>query len=386
MVDLNYTIAAVLASYHLILTKRKRDEEEEEEEEEDFVIEDSSEPFMRNTCPSDFGPPLSNIGKSAILEDIFEDHNRNYCKIFTNFYGWEFFALTEHLKPLIERRRETPWRKYREDATERNSERKKQCKYSAAERLYFALDWLANGTEFRQEEFYYKYAKSSLHEDLPHVLKAIIDGLDDFLRWPTAQERLVLATHYEGIFKNCVGLGDISETLIEKSKDKTTERATFSGKAHGNSMKNFTVCDFSGRIIYCADNIQGRPNDRSSFTHLPLYMDQGLYFDDDQFVAVDGGFDGDGPLRSSFREPNTPARVAFNLAFKEVRLQIENVYGRIQNWFGVLGNKKAKFNCNPTLLSLSIQAACRLHNWMLHTRKLNYDPILNRRYLFREYY
>ena len=81
----------------------------------------------------------------------------------------------------------------------------------------------------------------------------------------------------------------------------------------------------------------------------------------------------DGPLRSSFREPNTPARVAFNLAFKEVRLQIENVYGRIQNWFGVLGNKKAKFNCNPTLLSLSIQAACRLHNWMLHTRKLNYD-------------
>ncbi len=52
--------------------------------------------------------------------------------------------------------------------------------------------------------------------------------------------------------------------------------------------------DHSGRLIFPRLCLGG--NDREVFTSSPLYLQEGHFFSDDEFVAVDGGFEGDGRL------------------------------------------------------------------------------------------
>ena len=59
-----------------------------------------------------------------------------------------------------------------------------------------------------------------------------------------------------------------------------------------NSYKMLSVMDHSGRYIYVRV-VLGK-NDREVLTSSPLYLQEGEYFSDGEFVAADGAFDGDG--------------------------------------------------------------------------------------------
>ncbi len=53
-----------------------------------------------------------------------------------------------------------------------------------------------------------------------------------------------------------------------------------------------SVMDHTGRYIFvrvCSGN-----NDREVFTSSPLYLHEGDFFSDDEWVSSDGGFEGDG--------------------------------------------------------------------------------------------
>ena len=59
--------------------------------------------------------------------------------------------------------------------------------------------------------------------------------------------------------------------------------------------------DYTGRYIYVYVGLA--KNDREMFTSLPLYLQRGYWFSDGEFIAADGGFEGDGPVRASFKNP-----------------------------------------------------------------------------------
>jgi hypothetical protein len=44
-------------------------------------------------------------------------------------------------------------------------------------------------------------------------------------------------------------------------------------------------------------------NDCEVFTSSPLYLEEGDYFSEDEFVAADGAFEGDGCLKCSYKIP-----------------------------------------------------------------------------------
>ena len=59
----------------------------------------------------------------------------------------------------------------------------------------------------------------------------------------------------------------------------------------------------------------------------PLYLSEGDYFSDDEFIAADGAFEGDGRLKCSYKIPgNGKVKKLWNLAFHEVRTGVENSY------------------------------------------------------------
>jgi hypothetical protein len=54
------------------------------------------------------------------------------------------------------------------------------------------------------------------------------------------------------------------------------------------------------------------------------------FFSPDGFVASDGGFDGDGKFKCSYKNPgNYPNKILFNLGWREDRTGIENSYQRV---------------------------------------------------------
>jgi hypothetical protein len=87
----------------------------------------------------------------------------------------------------------------------------------------------------------------------------------------------------------------------------------------------------------------------------PLYLQEGNYFSEDEFVVVGGVFDGDGHL-----------------------LQY--------TWFPLLGNNKKKLNYSENILMLAVQAAVRLHNFIMNTEQLSNAAYESPEMHFSEYY
>jgi hypothetical protein len=313
---------------------------------------------------------------------LVEDENREYCKKLTHMYSWEIEGLLELCKDDIEKARETSWR----PKPKGDSKRGRPTKLDTINRLVVVLEWLSSGDFLYKSQVDYNWAKSSVDEDRKHVLKAICKGLRDQIVWPNAAERAELKRSYNGIFRNVVGIFDVTEWYIGKPTDKEREHMTYSGKAGTNTMKTLAVINKYGLYIYNSDLKEGRHNDRDQWTSCDLYMQSGRFFSPGEILACDGGFKGDGPHILSYDILDDEGKRTFNLAFKEVRMGVENAFGRVQKWFPLLGLQRQYWNYDMELLELATDAAMKLHNYMLRSRGLSYnaedDPNLFHRDLY----
>jgi hypothetical protein len=79
-------------------------------------------------------------------------------------------------------------------------------------------------------------------------------------------------------------------------------------------------------------------------------------------------------------------KIRYNLAFREVRQGVENSYGRVGMWFPLLGNNKKKLSYSEKVLFLAINAAVRLHNWIMDSEGLSYSALEAPDGLYSMYY
>jgi hypothetical protein len=286
--------------------------------------------------------------------------------------------LADRLKDLIERPR------LRADGT-RPVKAGPECKHDYLHRLFFCLEWLNDGNFHRSREARAGWGNSTLQDDVIHVLMVIVEGLDDQLVWPDKIRRRELSNVFPGIFRGCIGIADVKEYQVIKLKDPIKERRSWSGKKKINSYKCLSVIDHSGRFIFVRVSLGN--NDREVYTTSPLYLDEGAFFSNGEFVAADGGFEGDGRFICSYKNPdNDRNKIIFNLAFHEVRTGAENSYQRVGAWFPLLGNDKHKLPYKEHTLILAIQAAARLHNFIMNTENISYSANLSTEINLSEHY
>lgn len=69
------------------------------------------------------------------------------------------------------------------------------------------------------------------------------------------------------------------------------EQCSWSGKKKINSIKCLSVVDYTGRFTIC--QVSFGNNDREAYTSSLLYLEEGLYFSGDQFVATDSASESD---------------------------------------------------------------------------------------------
>ncbi len=339
---------------------------------------------MRNLCFGNSHPQYPLVLRD-IIGDVFTDHGRDYCRVLTHFYDWEFFALTDYLAPYLRLPRNTTDEMIREVGIQNIPI--KPCKPNLHQRLFYSLQWLVTGKPFRVAQFDTGWAKTSLNDDLRHVLKSVIRGLNHFVQWPDEEKRHRIANETNGIMKGCIGIMDCSEHIVQRPVDKFREQNRYSGKAKAHTLKTMAVIDNLGYFTYVVTGIEGTVSDREILTQSPLYMDRGEYFSEGEWMGTDGAFQGDGPVVYSYKDMQGDYyKQLFNSAFKERRMTIENAFGRVQSWFPILGNAKAKFDCDDDLMYLSVHASVRLHNWLLHNRNCNYNVDTSGNALFSVHY
>jgi hypothetical protein len=73
------------------------------------------------------------------------------------------------------------------------------------------------------------------------------------------------------------------------------------GKKKINSYKLLSVVDHCRCYIFA--RICLGKNDHEGFTGRPLYLQEGELLSENEFVAADGAFEGDGCSRCSFKNP-----------------------------------------------------------------------------------
>jgi hypothetical protein len=78
-------------------------------------------------------------------------------------------------------------------------------------------------------------------------------------------------------------VADVKEYQVMKYLDPVKERRSWSGKKKINSYKLMSVMDHSGRYIFACLCL-GK-NDHEVLTASPLYLQEGEFFLDDEFIA-----------------------------------------------------------------------------------------------------
>jgi hypothetical protein len=129
----------------------------------------------------------------------------------THWNTWQCMMLADRLKGLIERPR------LRADGT-RPVKAGPECKYDYLHCLFFCLEWLNDGNFHRSREARAGRGKSSLQEDVIHVLMAIVEGLDDQLVWPDKTHRRELSN----VFLEFVA--DVLELQMSRSTKSLNSR------------------------------------------------------------------------------------------------------------------------------------------------------------------
>jgi hypothetical protein len=90
--------------------------------------------------------------------------------------------------------------------------------------LLSCLKWLNDGNFYRTQEADIGYGKSRIYEDTVHDLQDILEGLEDILQWPDAEQRQQLAAVYLGLFNGYIGVSDVKEHQAVKYLDQVKVR------------------------------------------------------------------------------------------------------------------------------------------------------------------
>ena len=190
-------------------------------------LEEDTMPTMKNLFSFRFQPQHPLPFRSR-FGDLMRDPGRNYSRKLTHMFSWEIVDLAELCKTGIESARQTSWRPKSIPNNPHKGGRPPKLNY--IDRLVLTLEWLSSASTGHKLEFDSGYSKSSIMEDHKHVLKAIDEALHDQILWPNADERKAHYSTYSGIFDHCVGIFDVTEWTIRKSKVASIESITYSGK------------------------------------------------------------------------------------------------------------------------------------------------------------
>ena len=204
-----------------------------------------------------------------------------------------------------------------------------------------------------------------------HVTDVINTILADEVTWPDADER----KQSYGLFGCCdTGIALLDGTHCRIRVPIDNESAYYSAYKKYHTQNYFIAVDAHGYILYISEPFPGRANDRGSFNTTPFGRSDCPYVSRNEYIIVDGGFPGDGPLLQPFRKPqirseeNDDIRQRMIMANESLSLDralVEHSIHTLKNRAQSLANRYSRTRERQALL---MQAAARIVNRVLMLR------------------
>lgn len=174
------------------------------------------------------------------------------------------------------------------------------------------------------------------------------------LQWPQAREREMHLRNVIPAFPLADGHVDGTEVSWQKA-----DSSTYSGKAGRHTLLHQVTSTWYGRIIHVVSGEKGSTNDRALFTKSALFINQHLYFSEGEYLIADGGYAGDGPIRTPITSPDTE-QMQLNAYISFHRAANETVNQRIKKWFPFAGDHP---RCEHDIAVLAFLCACAFVNY-----------------------
>jgi hypothetical protein len=209
--------------------------------------------------------------------------------------------------------------------------------------------------------------QQGLSDDFYFFLPALLEALDDCIRWPTAAERRVL----RGSLWDFPATGllcpifILDGTIQEVEKpDDPSEAVLWCARKKKHGFNHQLICQWNGKIVAVHTGFHGSEHDSTCYRLMPMYMTRGQYFSDNETLIADAGYEGCGVMHVRKRV-STEVERWFNSKIRRHRVLVEFVFGAIKSKFTIVKNAWTRGGVNRATAGDVFFLCCQLFNfWM----------------------
>jgi len=241
--------------------------------------------------------------------------------------------------------------------------------------LYY-LGMSGDGAKFEIVGQKFHVSKGTVRSSFNRVLMAVLSLKDDFIKWPTAEERELIGTTHLGLcgFPRCVGA--IDGTYICLAQRPTWCGHDFFTRKSTYAVQALIICDHDARINYVYSGWPGCVHDNRVWRNCDVYKNPEQYFSPGEYLLSDSALNPSMYIVPAFKAlPKVPLsenQQFFNRQLAKGRIRIEHVNGLLKSRFPILKCMNVKIEREIDVLKVLriLMACCILHNFLLS------DPFL----------
>jgi hypothetical protein len=210
------------------------------------------------------------------------------------------------------------------------------------------------------------------------VITAIRSLRGQFIRWPDAGERTVIAQRIKKDYKfqNCLGFVD--GTLFPFANQPATKDASdYHGRKSGYGLSSLIMCDDQRIIRYYVSGWPASAHDNRIFRNSDLFQRPNQYFSPTQYVLGDSAFQNMWFMVSAYKKPNRSQLSAdnkrFNKALSKARVLSEHCIGILKGRFPILRSIRMKLLEDTKIRNMRkilkmIEVTILLHNFLMQEK------------------
>jgi hypothetical protein len=202
-----------------------------------------------------------------------------------------------------------------------------------------------------------------------HSLKIVLDKTLSHLNMMPAQTDRALQIKLLGLPEQSI-IHDGIEREIPRPQDKEAQKATYSGKAHKNTLKNGIITTMSCFVLFLSPSVEGKMHDKkladtyySIPPHFTLWQDTGYQGYAPKDVTIMQPFKKKAHCELSQKQKD------YNTAISRVRVRVEHAIGSIKRCRIV----KDECRCRKNEFPYTILRTCAgLHNFRITKNEFKY--------------
>lgn len=198
------------------------------------------------------------------------------------------------------------------------------------------------------------------------VIKAINNLKNQFLYWPSSEEKILIQSRTKRELPGCIGYLDGTEIRLAESPSRNHE--VFFSRKRQYAVKLQVICDDQLIIRQATYGYPGSFHDSKIFSESCVARSPRNLFSEGEWIAADSAYalspNVVTPFRNNSNEYTKEMRDKFNMHLSKYRVRVENCFGQLKEKFQSLKGLKFRLHsmenmkqCNSWILT-----CCILHN------------------------